>query len=572
MNNNPINNLKNQRFVNPIQPPSAIAVDLLRKFKTSRSDTKFADYNLKEEDPINIEKNLGKPWPPDGIKNVRPTFSETINDLTQKFYQKYIKTEVSIESQLRDTSYYPTPYHFTMYLNKTFNNIVKIKVLDISQKSPNLFNYYKNQKMSWYIYQPNFVPQLISDPDFDTSNDEKYYQVIPNVGEYVYERFGDELFIAMNQYNVETQDSYVFVPSLGKYSYTVGAYAITTNSINLSDIYLIGRYELVGFSSTMGISTTLGVNIITMQVSATFMNKFLQNTNLPIIFTNLDGVIGGIPLNLLNQTLFHAVDYGDEAANMTYNSTVNTFSLYIYNAKGDAVNAYDTEIIFGNFPQFALAQYGRGLPFKIDFSNSDYLINLGFPLSNKYDTIPKDGLYYKFIHAINDYELAGGAVNTNTLTFGLQNIGNSVVPYLIPEPIFFLKLTFPNGSILENFIVATGYQNIDLQGYKTTSVPSRITNQNQDFSNIFCKCKINTTPGNFGNIDIINAERVYYNSYVNNVDAILIEFISLDNTLLTELGEISILLEITEVIPVLKETLINTKSNEIITAGSDIDL
>lgn len=571
-----INNLKNQKFVNTIQPPSAIAVDLLRKFKIPRSDTKFADYNLKEEDPINKEKNLGRPWPPNGIKNIKPSFSETINDLTENSYQKFIKTYVSIESQLRDTSYYPYPYQFAMYLNKKFNNIVKISVLNISQKTPNLFNYPKDEKMSWYIYQPSFVPDLVVDPYFDVSGNQKFYQVVPEVGTYIYEKFGEELFNAMNQFNVEAEDSYINVISPPSKAYTVGAYQITTNDITLSDLYLIGRYELFNFglNNTLFFRTNQGSNEIQVVVDSNFMAKLMMNTNLPLIMTGLQGSIGGIPLNLLNQTLFHAVDYGDKKANMVINAPSNILKLYIYNEKGDPVNAYILETIYGDYPQLINSQYGRGLPFSIDFSgnNSDYLKNLGFPISNKFNTVPKDGLNYKFIHSSNDYKLDGDAIYTDTITFGFQTIGNSVVPYLIPQPIFFLKLTFPNGAILENFVVATGYQNIDLEGYKTTSVPSKITNTNQDFSNIFCKCRVNTTPGSFGNIDIINAERIYYNSYVNDVDAILVEFISLENTLNTELGEVSLLLEITEVIPVLKETLINTRSNEIITAGKDINL
>lgn len=564
-----VDSLKKQRFVNPIQPPSTIAVDLLNKFKKHRSDTKFADYNLREEDPINTQKNLGNPWPPGGIKNVRPTFSETMNDLTQNYYQKSIKTYVSIESQLRDTSYYPNPYRFTMYLNKKFNNIVKIKVLEISQKSPNLFNFDKSKDMTWDIYTPKFIPELVSDPDFDVEGNEKQYKVYPDVGDYVYEKFGEELFNAMNQSNVDNEDSLKFDTLTSSYKHTVGAYQITINNTNLSNIYLIGRYELMNFTSTTGLSTQEGSNIIFLKTPVDFMNNFLTNTSLPIILTGLYGVVGGIPLNLLNQRLFHAVDYGDQKANMKYNTSVPGFELFIYNDNNDEVNAYLTETIFGGFSQLDNAQYGRGLPFKINFTDNSYLKMLGFPVSDKYNTIPIDGIGYKFIHSLNDYMFEGGAINTDIITFGLQEINNSITPYLIPEPIFFLKLTFPNDSILENFIVATGYQNSDLEGYKTTSAPPKIVNQNEDFNNIFCKCKINTTPGSFGNIDIINAERIYYNSYVNNVDAILIEFISLDNKISKQLGEISVLLEITEVIPVLKETLINTKSNEIITAGKD---
>ena len=100
--------------------------------KRSSLTNKYLNTNLKDGDPININKTESKPWPPSNNRNFKPIFSNAVSDVVENKYIKAIRTILSIYSKDRNKKKSIMPNNYRMSMGKEFINIYKIKLIDLN--------------------------------------------------------------------------------------------------------------------------------------------------------------------------------------------------------------------------------------------------------------------------------------------------------------------------------------------------------------------------------------------------------------------------------------------------------
>ena len=100
--------------------------------KNANITKKYLDRNIRDGDPININKMKSKPWPPTNEKNYKPIFSDAVSDVVENKYIKAIRTIISIYSKERNKEKYLIPNEYIIKLGKEFINIYKIKLIDLN--------------------------------------------------------------------------------------------------------------------------------------------------------------------------------------------------------------------------------------------------------------------------------------------------------------------------------------------------------------------------------------------------------------------------------------------------------
>ena len=249
----------------------------------------------------------------------------------------------------------------------------------------------------------------------------------------------------------------------------------------------------------------------------------------------------------------------------------------------------------------------RGL--KLDKTNTDMscidprisiLSLLGWNISKyKTDTIDPDNPF-KFIHMNTDIPVS------NILDVELLQTGDYIFKSI---PFIFLKLSFPtlpddicSGQLVRSTSnlsskLSTEYyypvlsEHLDppisessssdtgVVSCKPTSSPCIVDNyiENKDTTyeilemddrHLFAKINISSIQGTSYNIHNYDFEYVFYDNPLNNVNQIKIELLSPDGRILELNQDHNITLEIMESIDVLKETLLDTKHNNIVTTGA----
>lgn len=100
--------------------------------KNANISKKYLERNVRDGDPININKMKSKPWPPTNEKNYKPIFSDAVSDVVENKYIKAIRTIISIYSKDRNKEKYLIPNEYIIKLGKEFINIYKIKLIDLN--------------------------------------------------------------------------------------------------------------------------------------------------------------------------------------------------------------------------------------------------------------------------------------------------------------------------------------------------------------------------------------------------------------------------------------------------------
>ena len=180
-------------------------------------------------------------------------------------------------------------------------------------------------------------------------------------------------------------------------------------------------------------------------------------------------------------------------------------------------------------------------------------------------------------------------VNTiPSISLNLQYISNNY--YFITSSYIYLKINFASSEGLQidnqyiNAISSTSliYNQVYIDdiffdvgiGQDYTCIENKIPKSvhKKDQSYIFAKVILSNTPGNsdttLSNIINNNSFHIYYNSAIDNVDVINIEVYDSSLKLLQISNNFSFTLEMHEVKEVLKETFINTKTNNVNTTGN----
>jgi hypothetical protein len=100
--------------------------------KKSNLTKTYINRNLKDGDPININKLESKPWPPSNERNFKPIFSNAVSDIVENKYIKAIRTIISIYSKDRNKSKAIMPNNYVMEMGKQFINIYRIRLIDLN--------------------------------------------------------------------------------------------------------------------------------------------------------------------------------------------------------------------------------------------------------------------------------------------------------------------------------------------------------------------------------------------------------------------------------------------------------
>jgi hypothetical protein len=284
---------------------------------------------------------------------------------------------------------------------------------------------------------------------------------------------------------------------------------------------------------------------------------------------------------------------------------------------GTFVNSYNTSGLFSDYKSYIITPLiGRALLYRwiFDKKNGLYvqyesetinqkkrtlLHTLAWPIANdteyRYTVDINNG--YKFVHTnYQPFIIDGESLSTKnlflrnnipSLSLNLQKLGNDY--YFINNSYVFLKIDFNAGvsnETNEQLVNAIAPQNLQYnQNYVLSTVfnvgigedyscipdNTNIPIYKRDPRNIFAKFILSNTPGNtdttLSNIINNNSFIVYYDSSLANVQSINVTVYDDEFKILNLQNNFSFTLSIHEIKDVLKETLVNTKTNNVDTTG-----
>ena len=449
------------------------------------------------------------------------------------------------------------------------------------------YQYYYNIKC---VYTPNPFPLVITNLTVDTGN---INNPLLNFTE-----FYDINIYLQNGYQESELDS------ISYYKF-IDIITINNSLIDISDVTLSKKYIRFGLKLSSGIinGTNYNVNGRTIRPSTTSnlvfsnsLNNFLSNYGNIIFPKKLNGV-------LHNSTI--TTDPGSFEA--TYTNIKKTSGILC-------------EYTF----VFTKALIGRALLFRWIFDKKDglyiqyefntqnekkrsLLTNLAWPIANStnylYTVDQNNG--FKFVHTnvqstildknniTFDTSVSISTSTSSVLSLNLQKFGDSF--YFVNNSYIFLKIDFNTNSNTENnesndeiinaissdvleynqnyinnelFNVPIGGDYTCIKNYNTIDVLKK----NQ--SNIFAKIILSNTPGNtdstLSNIINNNSFSINYNNVKNNISSIYISVYDADLKLISITNNFSFTLNVHEIKDVLKETLINSKTNNVTSTGNFI--
>jgi len=301
---------------------------------------------------------------------------------------------------------------------------------------------------------------------------------------------------------------------------------------------------------------------------------------------------------ITNSYLFNAINGGFEFINEFRSPAL--FSDYLYTQK---------EVFIGRALLFRwIFDKKDGLYINYEFNTENekkrsLLHILAWPIGNQtdqvYTIIQNDG--YGFIRTnyqsliINQLELANNLVNLTrsstiipSYSLRLQYFSNQY--YFVNDPYIYIKIKFDSNEITDNtdqVINTTSskkleynriYIRSDLFNVNIGEDHTCITNNNSDVviyekneSNIFAKILLSNIPGNYdtvaSNINMNNSYMINYSNLLNDISNVSIEVYSANFKLLRIQNNFSFSLNIHEIKNILKETLIDTKANNVVTTG-----
>jgi hypothetical protein len=305
---------------------------------------------------------------------------------------------------------------------------------------------------------------------------------------------------------------------------------------------------------------------------------------------------------------------------VTHNSVYNyTLNIFLQNT---ILNSNSLFIIY-SYDQSFIPVIGRALLFRwifdidgglyvnyelnnINEKKRSLLHKLAWPIANKTDQLllitQNNG--YRFVHSNSQsLVISSNDILSSTSSSTIQNqfryndtplslnltLGPNGESYLVNNSYIFIKFIFQtNEIIVPDDNVVNAIDNIKLQYNQNYSNPyffnvgigedytcidgyKELQIYKKDQTGIFCKILLDNIPGNYGtavsNIIYNNNFSVNYNNVIDNISSLGIEVYDSDLRLLDISNNFSFTLNIHEIKDVLKETLINTKTNNVNSQG-----
>jgi hypothetical protein len=434
------------------------------------------------------------------------------------------------------------------------------------------YQYYYNTNC---IYTPNPFPLVITDIEDNIGNiDARLIN---------FTEFFDIQIYLQNGYIEEELASISFY----KYIDTItlsSTLNIDGTILKQDQIYLRFGLQLSNGNSNSKIYNSTG-QVIRPSVSSNIIfsdsvNNFLKN-------------YGGVSyLYSLNST--------SENSTITYNTTPGIFTDYKYiESKGCIGRALLFRWIFDKVN-------GTYTTYEVNTANEkkrSLLELLAWPIANEtlqiYTVCKNSGFgfvqanYQSYIvdkntFILNQTNLNSNALNTThpKLNLNVQFFSNNY--YFINDSYIFLKITFDSSVSAENndqlinaistesllynqVYIESDLLNVNIGEDYTCIGNSNITIYKKSQSFIFAKVLLSNIPGNIDTItsNIINNNNfvINYSNVLDNISSVSVQVYNSELKLLSLTNHFSFTLNIHEVKDILKETLIDTKTNNVITTG-----
>lgn len=461
--------------------------------------------NHDTRDKINLLKTADRPFPKNFNRNFEPIITNNAREVLKSRYKKLKSTLVCINSVDRNKKTYPTPDKYTVSLGRTFNSIESIELKDIRFYRLPLYNLGLTWKYPDGTVQSIMIPNGIYSVKELQNTLMEYMNLSQNTGFYI---------------NIDANLNQILIINRIESPEII---AIQTLFTNQDDIF--------GF-----ITNPLKNGIY---VTVNFTVQFNED---PIIPTGLPN-IGGLSKQLFNFKSFVKNDTYEFIDTITINGkNYLRYFLKAINDDGEEINAtYPQNIIlsdalknttnFNGIYNNIEANIGTAREFIFDFKNSNLLALFNwFECDDNYRYILTNQTEYNIAHGCFRLESNLYNVNQNTWNFNL-------FPYILIKVIM---PSMPEDTIANNIILSQ----------KSTDY-----NQNK-LANVFAKI-ILTNP-----IKIETNSLKYIEYPLDNLDELEIQFIDPFGNPICDICENILSIEITEIVEVLKDTLIDSKHGE----------
>jgi len=529
-----------------------------------------------EEPYLAYPKRLGTPH----------LFSCSINPISSvvKFVNRIEEVKISAiqtfspyETEFRNTDifYYFSSQYLTStsyILNTSYIYVILPAINDIT------YQYYQNLNC---IYTPNAFPLVITDLTISSGN------IDPELINYT--EFYDIQIYLQNGYKEDQLESVSYYKFIDTLTFTNTLPSLSGEPVTVTSNYLRFALSLstgnINGNNYNSNGTRIRPSTTSNIVFSSGLNKILTSydNTATIDYTTGSIKISEDPVETPNQTYSYNYYTSGIITDYQYIDTIIYIGRallfrWIYDIKGDLyVNyEYDTD----------------------NEKKKSLLHILGWPIANQtlelYTLQQNDG--FRFVHTnyqsqvIHQTSLLSSSISSNnypSYTLRLQYNANKY--FFVNNNYIYLKIYFDSHqnleentqfintvsskSMLYNQVYINSSQfNVNIgQDYTCIKGNQYIKTYKKDQSYIFTKILLSDIPGNtdikLSNIINNNSFYIYYDSVKDNIDSITVELFDADMKLLFNDASYSFTVNIHEIKDILKETLVNSKNNNVTTTG-----
>ena len=483
---------------------------------------------------------------------------------------------------------YDTSHLFTCDINpetnvvKFVNRIEEINIVAIQTFSPyemnyqnlDIFYYYSSMYSSSnpYVLNNNYI--YITVPANSETSYQYYYNlnnvISPNafplvitnlknnVGGINYDLINYTTFFDVNIY-LENGYKISELESISYYKYIDTIQINTTQTINGKIVLINNTYLRFGLNLSSGLFSGFTYNSNGSLLKPSFTNNYVYLNTLNNYFNNLN--------------LYIEYEY---VANISLIGRALLFR-WIYDKYNETYINYELESI--NEKKRSLLHILGWIISNQTYQTYDVEINKGFSFVQT-----NTSAVYVTENGIINYEKKGN--NYPSILLNLQNYNNEY--YFVNNSYVYIKLLFDNitdTNQINRFISATSNENLQYnqiyvseelfnvgigEDYTAIVDCTNIVTFKKDSTGIFAKILLSNIPGNF---DIL-CSNISNNNYIinygyaqDNLASITIQILDCNFKILQTVNNYSFTMEIYQIQNVLKETLINTKTNNVNSTG-----
>lgn len=496
--------------------------------------------NKDSRDRINVLKTIDRPFPKRLNRNWEPVISTEVRDIVKDRYSKRKITTIAIDSLDRNQDEFPYPNNYKVLLGRQFNYLESIKLTSVDLNSI----FITNTKITW---------------SFAFSNTQSVE--IP-CGEYTTEELSEVMMDCMNSlknpntnlannFYIKINDKTKEIKILSRMN-SPNIIAVQTILNNQDDIFR-------DFSSAP--PTNYDANSVYVIVNHT--SEFVDMIN-PIIPTEFPNNVGGLVGKLFNCNEFYLnptdIKNSYEFVDSIIINSINylRYKLTPITIENENIEAsYSENLILGqgiediingtvgNFMgvyNFQNTKIGVGQSYGIDFSGSNLL---------------EDVLCW------TECEINYGYIQTNKSVNNISNckcFNTSYSGKIYNNPYIYLRIIMPSKAedTLGNNLVVTQFNNLIKEGDIKECEDSKFGCEKRSLSNLFGKISLKDNKWK----NIKSSLLQFNDKPLEKLDELIIQFIDKKGCLIDLKCDNCLTLEITEIVDVLKDTLIDSRHGE----------